>query len=207
MYRSNIQIVVVFILFFIAVNMLFLDIVVFSNTRPKESISVVTNTPLVVSETTSCPTACQTMMSGYIDAHLASESSTIVVPQQNIIKSQSKEFYIPLGVGTTRSNQYEELFGAEATIDSRNYGSIKQVTFEVFLRNPTGNGRVWAKLFNVTDKHDVWYSEVFMEGSSVTRKEAVINVEPGNKLYRVMLKSSLGYDAYVDAARIKIVTQ
>ena len=99
------------------------------------------------------------------------------------------------------------LDGAQVYIDTALYDSIKRVTFEVFLRNPTGNGRTYAKLFNATDKHDVWFSEVYFEGGGLVRKEATITLEPGNKLYQVYLKSSLAYDVYVDNARIHIITQ
>ncbi len=207
MYRTYIQVVFVFLFLLTAEIILFLDIVVLSGFKQKEPISVVANAFPVVNDALSCSNVCQSLIDRRLDTFLATQSSKLDLPQPSILKNESKEFYIPLGVGMTRSNQYAELFGAEASIDSRNYATIKQVTFEVFLRNPTGNGRVYAKLFNVTDKHDVWFSEVFMEGDSVTKKEAKITIDPGNKLYRVMLQSTLGYDAYVDAARVKIVTQ
>ena len=71
-----------------------------------------------------------------------------------------------------RIPDYEDILSAEAYIDTGNYSSIKQAVVELFLRNPTGNGRIYAKLYNVTDKHDVWFSEVFTEGRTGGKKRS-----------------------------------
>jgi len=74
------------------------------------------------------------------------------------------------------------------------------------MRIPTANGRVYAKLYNVTDKHDVWYSEVWVEGSTSYRAETTsINLSSGRKLYRVMMKSQMSNEVVLDLARLKIV--
>lgn len=201
------------IIFLVAVNMLMLDVIVFSRgiTRvPQEALpdnQILLPTRSLRPTNASreeCSPACKT----YIDektANLSSPSKTSVVESAPVVASP-KEFYIPLGTGSTKSPDWQDVLSAEAYIDTAGYPSIKEVTFEVFMHIPTANGRMYAKLFNVTDKHDVWFSEVFMEGNTVTRKEAKITLEPGKKQYRVMLKSTLRYDALLDNARIKIVT-
>lgn len=208
MVRTNIHALFGFILLLVAVNILLLDVMVFSQTQTREPVSIVADTtPIPTKPGEICSQACQTLITQAIEKRLRSQQDTSIAAPPTVNLSTGKEFYIPLGVGSTRSTEYTELSGAEVYIDSLKYPNITQVTFEVFLRNPTGNGRTYAKLFNATDKHDVWFSEVYMEGSTVTRKEATISLDPGNKLYRVILKSTLGYDVYVDAARIKIVTK
>ena len=90
-----------------------------------------------------------------------------------------KEYYITLGSGTTKSSVWEDVAGIESVIDTINYPSIKSIVFEVFLNIPTANGVAKAKLYNVTDKHDVWFSEVSSEGPSLTKKEASISLDRG----------------------------
>lgn len=122
--------------------------------------------------------------------------------------SQIKEVYIPLGQGTTASQEWAEISGAEVVIDKANFFGIKSVIFEASLRIPTGNGRVYAKLFDVNAKHDVWFSEVSVEGSHSKREEsAPIVLSPGRALYRIKMKSTMGYEAVLDQARLKIILQ
>lgn len=198
MLRNPIIGALTFIFLLIAVNLLWLDIMIFSGVKNEQ--------PVATEVVATCDANCRDEISADIISKLTTPSP--VAAQSTVATTQpAKEYYIPLGSGTTRSNEYVALDGAEAYIDTSLYGSIKQATIEFFLRNPTGNGRTWAKLFNVTDKHDVWFSEVNFEGGGLVRKEAAITLEPGNKLYRVYLKSTLAYDVYVDNARVHIVTQ
>ena len=120
----------------------------------------------------------------------------------------SREYYIPLGSGSTKSSDWEDLNGVEAVIDMNNYPNPKSIIFETSMYIPTGNGEVKAKLYNVTDQHDAWSSEVTSSGSTSQRNEANnISLAPGRKLYRVMMKSSMSYPAILDSARLKIILE
>jgi hypothetical protein len=152
-----------------------------------------------------CPEACLQALAtvtGQIDQTPTSSAAPIS------LFPVVKEVYIPLGTGSTRSQDWEAISGAEAVIDPVNYPAIKSMIFEASVRIPTGNGQVSAKIFNVTDQHDVWYSEIVSEGPVSQRQESKeINLASGRKLYRVMMKSSMGYEAILDSARIKIILQ
>lgn len=122
--------------------------------------------------------------------------------------SWAKEIYIPLGQGSTDSQQWVEIPGAEAVIDEGNFSGIKSIILEASLRVPTGNSRVHVKLFNVTEKHDVWFSEVWVEGLQSKREESKpISLGLGRKLYRIMMKSTMGREVILDQARLKIVLE
>lgn len=189
------------VILFLSVNILLLDIVVFSKKVP-EGI-----TDEVVKSRTAEPTAGPT--SGIVEESYATE------PTQYIVKTVAgeevprypREYYITLGQGTIKNTEWAGVASAEAYVDTGRYPPIKQAFFEAYLSIPTGNGQVFAKLFNVTDKHDVWFSEVSGIGHEVTRHEVPITLENGNKLYRVMLKATLPYEVTVENARIKIVTE
>ena len=195
------------LLLLFAVNLLFLDIVVFSQPRPQAPSQVmVESVPSPTQADSSCPSAC----TAKIDEELKKVPTSASSPTASSVVtgvSSAREFYVSLGTGTTKNSDYEDILSAEAYIDTGNYSSIKQAVVELFLRNPTGNGRIYAKLYNVTDKHDVWFSEVFTEGGGpVVKKEVTVTLDRGNKLYRVMMKSTMKYDAWLDNARIKIIT-
>lgn len=127
--------------------------------------------------------------------------------QTIINKPLIRELYIPIGSGSSKSSNWKALEGVEINIDTTKYSTIKEAYFQASLRIPTANGRVYAKLVNETDKHDVWFSEVSNEGSIAVVKEAKIDLASGAKLYRVYLKSTLESEAILDQARIKLIVE
>lgn len=197
-------------LLLLTVNIVMLDLVVLSNrftARPVELNAATTRVTPIPSPQASCSSSCEEKIEALnrkIDDMIAKKDSSQTVISSSI--GSVKEYYIQLGSGFTKSNTWQDIVGAEALIDTSNYPAIKSVTFEAFLNIPTANGITKAKLYNVTDKHDVWFSELSSEGPVLTKKEATITLEPGAKLYRVMGLSSLKYDANIQNARIRIVT-
>lgn len=150
-----------------------------------------------------CPRACLELIS---ESTVSGQKQ--IVPTKTLPLPVVKEVYVPLGTGSTTSRDYKEMVGVEAVIDLDHYPPIKSVIFEATLRIPTANGRVYAKLFNVTDQHDAWNSEVYTEKPEGYRAEANdVSLASGRKLYRVMMKSTLGYEAVLDGARVKIVLE
>ena len=98
--------------------------------------------------------------------------------------------------------------GLQASIDSNGYNSIKSVVFEVSLHVPTGNETASVRLYNSTDNHPVWNSELTFNGnsSSVFMSSSPISLDSGNKLYKVQIKTQLQYPAIVDQSRVHITT-
>lgn len=187
-------------LLLLTVNIVMLDLVVFSGRTPRPS--EIAATTIRVTTTPTPVEGCAPSCEAKIDA-LARAIDTLPVSET---AKKTSEYYILLGSGSTKSNAWQDIAGVEAMIDTGNYPAIKSVTFEVFLKIPTANGTVNAKLYNVTDKHDVWFSEVSSEGPTLTKKEATITLESGAKTYRVMGLSTLKYDANIENARLRIVT-
>lgn len=206
---KTIKVLLIIIIIIIFVNVLILNWYLFLREKPKEE----TITPLAtqkiaekLSTDTNCPEQCLSLIN--------EATSSLQIPAPQIVKetkyetvqSGGKEVVIPLGVGSTTSVNYVDLEGIEAYIDSSKYPNYKEVYFEASLRIPSGNGRATAQLYNVSDKHPVWFSEISLEGS--TGKMLIspkINLDNGNKLYRVQIKSSMSAVVYLDNARIRIV--
>lgn len=195
--------ILLFIVLLLAFNSALLDIVVFSSIA---QIKATAAQSLQQSDVGESKASCSLDCKDYIATLIQEKISPAPVKITQSIPIQQSVWYIPLGSGMSLKDQYEDLLSVQAYIDTASYPSIQKAYFEVFLRNPTGNGYAQAKLFNVTDKHDVWFSEVTFEGGGTALKTAQIILEPGNKLYRVMLRSSLKYDVYVENVRIKIVS-
>lgn len=134
----------------------------------------------------------------------SSQSTTTSIPLQS---STVKEFFVPFGSGSNSAGDWSDVSGLAAYLDTTQYGQIKSVYFETSIHIPTGNETASVRLFNVTDKHPVWFSEVSIEGG--TPKLLIsdsITLDSGRKLYQVQMKTSLKYEAVIDQARVHITT-
>lgn len=190
------------------VNIIMLDILSVSK---KDEVKPLTesreiNTPLV---TAVCPQVC----TDQIKAATASLQITkkngkepTAIPKVSIAQTSVKEFYIPFGTGSSSADDWTDVPGLAANVDSTKYSSINTVVFEATIRIPTGNQTAFARLYNVTGKHPVWNSEVSIEGGTtqlVTSKSVAL--DNGNNLYQVQMKTSLKYQAFLDQTRLHII--
>jgi hypothetical protein len=180
-----------FICLAILVNLVMLDIRVFS---PAPDIK-----PLVITKTIEIPVT-----------PMPAPSPVTQIIEKQIISTpptQVKESFIPFGSGTTQNDQWEDITGAEAYIDTNNYSNMQTVYFEVSLHIPTKNGIAYARLYDVTDKHPVWFSDVSTTSDTSQLVSAKIKLDKGNKHYRVQMKTTLRYPTSLDMARVKIITK
>lgn len=194
----------------LAINTIYLDYVSLAKKEPAPSPTKFPNLP---GETKSTPAKIVDSCYPYSCIDLiraATASSEVQKTVTTVVSSGTREYYVPLGSGETNSDQYEDISGLQASIDSTKYGFIKKVTFEVSLRIPTGNGIMNVQLFNVTDKHPVWFSEVSSASDSSVSKlivSAPITLDFGEKLYRVQAKTSMKYQSLIDQARVHIIAE
>lgn len=189
-------------------NLLLLDIAYFKDKQDFERKVV----QIVASHQSdqSAPTP-QATQAGTLSPTPSATPTPTAVQTATVTKSQSSvaEYYIPLGGNATTTNdQWEDMPGVETIIDTAAYPSIKTVYFEASVRIPTKNGRVYARLYNVTDKHPVWFSDVSTESDiSNLVISSPITLDSGNKLYRVQMKTTLRYASILDFARIRIISR
>jgi hypothetical protein len=129
------------------------------------------------------------------------------VVQSQPSTSSVKEFFITLGSGSSTTLEWTDIPGAQGYIDSSAYGRTKTVTFEVSLYTPTGNQTAYARLYNITDKHPVWNSDVSIEGGTPQLKISnPITLDSGSKLYQVQMKTQLESRTNLENARVHITT-
>ncbi len=187
----------------ILVNLVVIDIALFA---PKKSGNVIS---VPVQE--SCGEACRQEIQESVQAAVAAiplpSPVTIQKTTTRTTSSSVKEYFIPFGSGSTQNDQWEDISGVEAYIDTASYAQIQTVYFEVSMGIPTKNGVVYARLYNVTDKHPVWFSEVSTDSDTSKLVATQIKLDNGNKQYRVQMKTTLKYPSILDFARVKIITK
>ncbi len=175
---------------------------------PTQSVRFSTDTSPTNTPSASC-SACKTIFADDMKNLEERLNVKIASIQPQTQTNQSiKEYYIPLGTGSTTSDSWQDQTGTDTTINTVDYNSIKEVYFEVNMHIPTKNGQVQARLYNVTDKAIVSGSTVSTDaGVSTKIVSPKINLSLGSKTYRVQMLSTLKYQANLDLARIRIVTQ
>lgn len=128
----------------------------------------------------------------------------VVVPQSQ--PAAVKEYFIPFGAGSSNAGDWTDVPGLTAQIDFGSYPNIKEVHFEASIAIPTANETASVRLFNVTDKHPVWYSEItLMNGQFISSNPIVYDT--GLKTYQVQMKTSLQYTANLIQSRLHIILQ
>ncbi len=204
------------ILFVILINLLYLDLIIAKGTSIK-TIEKIISAPISNQslENTACLNECKALINEEIGklnkptlAITSSPTPTKAPASDQKTSSTTKEYYIPFGSGSGSSLDWKDVAGLQASIDSNGYNSIKSVVFEVSLHVPTGNETASVRLYNATDNHPVWNSEVTFNGnsSSVFMASSPISLDSGNKLYKVQIKTQLQYPAIVDQSRVHITT-
>ncbi len=125
---------------------------------------------------------------------------------QPIINTQSsvKEYFIPFGIGSNQTSDWVDVPGAQTTVDFENYQNIKAILFETSVNVPTANETVSVRLFNVTDRHPVWYSEVTTTNNMFVTSQPIV-YDAGSKVYQVQMKTQLSYPANLTLARLHII--
>lgn len=124
------------------------------------------------------------------------------------ISSSVKEFYITFGGGSNSTDDWTDVAGLQVQVDSSKYGNIKSVVFEATINIPTGNQIAYVRLFNVTDKHPVWFSDVSIDGGGTKLLVSKpITLDSGNKLYQVQMKTSLKYQANLIQTRLHVILE
>ena len=210
--ESYTHIVITLLLFVIAGNLLILDLKVFSqktNSPLNNAISISpTSSPLSpIADNLSCPQSCLTLISQTAKTPTSAPSINTTIITTSSTEPTERELYIPLGSGATAKSDWDDLTTTDTLIDTSKYGTIKEAYFNVILKNPSKTGDAQARLYNVTDKHPVWNSEVRMD--SLSEKQLAspkISLDTGSKLYRVQATSGLSAQITIDNAKLRLIT-
>jgi len=195
--RDEKDIKVAFAVVGIALAFLTIDVIYLHFTAgeksPEKTVSM--ESPLSSSTIVVSPTIAPTVTS-------LPTPTTAPQPQQSIVK----DYFIPLGAGTSQASSWTDVPGAQAVVDFGQYGPIKAIYFETSVFVPTANQIVSVQLYNVTDQHPVWNSVVTMNGGSTAyMTSSPIVWTTGSKLYQVQMQTQLQFVANLVQARIHVV--
>ena len=198
--------VFVIVFFLLIANLIALDLWVGSNLlRLNKELNKTKLASIPTSQTTSqsCPKNCLTALDDKISQlNLATKEAS--TQQENRVQ----DFYVPLGSGTVSSDEWTDVPGIKATVDTAKYGRIKKVVFEATTHVPNANEFLYVRLYNESDNHPVWDSELYFP-SGTTQYFLVspaIKLDPGINIYKVQMKTQLKFPANLDQARIHITT-
>ncbi|MEK7159964.1 MAG: hypothetical protein AAB702_00600 [Patescibacteria group bacterium] len=207
------------ILFLILLNLFYLDLLILQNSGTKVIERIISQTPEQSLSKDSCGKDCVAKINEVVNLYLkpTSSLSPTLTPaptkaQSSSVNSQpqaAREYYVPFGSGSGSSSDWQDVAGLQAYVDSANYPNIKSVVFEASLHIPTGNQTASVRLYNATDGHPVWNSEVTFNGntSSILVNSQAVLLDTGNKLYKVQMKTQLQYTAILDQSRLHITTK
>lgn len=195
--------VVVFIL--MMTNLILLDIVVVSyKSQDRTLVETVQVKRQEFKEEKASQIVCDAVCIEKIYGAIYEATASVRLASQG---QSSLEFYIPLGSGSNTTDDWVDVTGVAAYIDSTQYGRVKKIVFEALVQVPNGNQTAYVRLYNDTDKHPVWGSEMSWEGGeSKFLVSPSLTLGQGNKLYKVQMKSQLKDKTNLLQARVRITT-
>lgn len=155
-----------------------------------------------------CGETCMAEIKKAVAKILPPTKSPATAPPASSNKTSVKEYFIPFGTGSVASTNWFDVPGMQVYIDGSAYGVIRTVTFEVSINVPTGNQAVQVQLFNVSAGHPVWNSSVSFPGGTNSGLiiSSPITLDPGSNLYKVQMQTQLNVPAYLEQARVHILT-
>lgn len=175
----------------------------------KPLVAAITTTPSVSIQ--KCPLSC-------LDVINEATASVKITPSAiktatntettNANVPQTKEFYFPLGSGSSTANDWTDVPGLQIYVDTSKYAKIKSAYFEASVNVPNTVEDVYVRLVNATDQRPVWFSDLFFPSGTTTTYlvSPAITLDSGNKLYKLQMKTQLKAPAFLNQARIHIIT-
>ncbi len=213
--HKHFPLAIVVIVVFLILDLAFLNVKILSSGNPNLAIfqtktAQVSKTQNVSTQSAdTCGDTCMAEINKAVSASVSVEKNT-AVSQASYTQAAAagQEYFIPLGSGVISSPTLTTINGMQATVDGGAYGSNYTATFEISVSIPTGNETANFQLYDATQNHPVWNSNVtFNSGGTPALLTAQITLDPGMNTYVVQGSTQLTYPAYITQARIHIITQ
>lgn len=179
----------------------------------KPSTSDITPTLLDTPVSGTCSSDCSDLIDQKISQAIATISGKETIKETKVVEktttstSQPQVIYIPLGGGgSTTSKEWADVGNAEVYFEIGDYPNVDRIYFEGFINVKHGNGKAFARLYDVTHGIGVQGSDIYTDSESFTLVESgSLSFWQGKNLYRIQIKSLNGYEASIDSGRIKII--
>ncbi len=183
----------------VVINILVMDVVLVNLwNRPNQiETKTIVETKIISQETNTSPTPSikvSPTKKMEVDSPILSKTKSVAV--------------VPIpGSGETKENNWTNVYGSEFYFDSEDYPGMSEAYWEANLKLFNGNGKAFARLFDITAGIEVWGSEIYSESQNYEAvKSGKISLRPGNRLYRVQLKSLTADTTVYNFGTIKIVS-
>lgn len=157
-----------------------------------------TNSPVPSSSKTSANTSALT-------AQIADLQHRVGILEQKSSATKTP-LYIPLGSnGATELLDWQNLPTFSATINPADYIGYKSMQLEVSMRVYQGNGEALARLIDSNEQIVIAGSDVSTTSENYSWvSSSGFTIFPDTKTYIVQLKTTTGYEAGIQSARIKV---
>lgn len=199
----------------IIANLVFLDVGLIIKPKKEEIMAPMENKVEKVDEVeevekgeeSDCRAICQEEISKALATISATPQQTVkTIYQPAPAAKQPSTIYISLGGNISTTNgSWVYIGGAEGYFNKNDYLGAKKISWEAFLKIKDSNGQANARLYDATHQVVISASEINGGGDSYSLiASGPLNLIDGNNLYQVQLRSSTGYEAYLEGARIKI---
>jgi len=219
MREKIIPILIIVISILVLANLVVLDLSWLKQQKSETLVKTGASTELIPTSTSlltpaisdSCGTVCQQTIEEKISQVVATisgkETKVIEKTTTTTKTSQPQVIYIPLGGGgSTTSTDWANVGNAEVYFDLNDYPNLSEARFEGFIKVKNGNGKAFARLYDVTHTIGVQGSNIETANENFTMVSSdPLAIWRGKNLYRIQVKSLNGYDAYIDSGRIKLI--
>ncbi len=210
------------ILVIIGLNILILDILLIKDKRASQPVVSPKQDSLqeaaLPQEQAQCSTACQQEMAEMISSSLATFSGEETVIKEIVreetkfipsAEAQPRTIYIPLLTSaSTTEMDWVDIVPSDFYFDLADYSGIKSVHFDVYLKALHGSGRVYVRLYDVTNKRGVDYSDHSTQAADFElMRSSPLAIWQGNNLYRIQMKSINGTEAFLEQAKLRVVLE
>lgn len=163
-----------------------------------------------ISVVDNCGEECQKAISQKVAEAVATLSGKPAPASVSPTKTGKNTTFIPIGGSfSATKTDWTDVKQGELYLDSADYGASPQISWEASLKVAHGNGKAFARLFDVTHGIAVANSEVSVENQADYKQVSSgnLNLWSGRNLYRVQVKSLNSFEVFFDSGRIKIVSQ
>ena len=180
--------------------------------KPKE---LVTQTPPQYID--QCGEECKKQIADSLSLSLSTISAVpkeTTVPVTVVVtpvptKTKTQTAYIPIaGPLSSTSKDWYDLAGTDFYLNfNTDYGKTAYANWDASLKIKDGNGTVYARIYDVTNKIAVNGSEISVsnKGDLTQVVSGGLSFWSGNNLYRVQLKSLNGFEVTFGGGRVKII--
>lgn len=207
--QKGLKIVFVLLGVLVLVNLFFLDWQFFNKreARPAE-ISNAPEKPAVVN---SCGEVCESLISQKVIEAVAKITPPVAVITQKAVGAsssvQTKVAFVPLGTeGAVSSVSFADIIPSEFYFDLENYPGVKEVRFEAYIMALNPGTKIYARLYDQTNKRGVDLSDIQTSSGTYERQESsAVVIWRGNNKYTVQLRSVNGTEVRLKDAKLRII--